>query len=105
MPEDKKVFNNQKELCDYLLLKYGKSDGVLNENKGIFSIWYTTTQLWYDSSVCTCRKKGMTEDKINKLYVMLGNLKYDEIEKQKAKKIVDGNIVLMYNGEVLVEIN
>lgn len=105
MPEDKKVFNNPKELSDYLNTKYGKTHPTIEQNKGVFSIWYMTNQMWFDETICKCRKKGMSEASINKLYEMLKNLNNVPQEKEKARKILDTDAILMYNGEVLVEIN
>lgn len=70
------------------------------ENKGIFESWISQARLWYDPNICSCRKKGLTEEIIINRYKELSNL--TQAEKNKAYRILGSPVVLKFGGETII---
>jgi len=63
-------------------------------------IWYWKTKLWYNESICKCRKKGMSQDTINNEYKDLINM--SESDKQEVVNLLGGKALILYLNEHLV---
>jgi len=87
------------ELVQYLIAKYGNETAVLKENAGDFVRWFIRSRVWYDTNMCTCKKKGMSEEILLNEYKALVNMTTEE--KEKAYRIVGESVVLNFNGELL----
>ena len=50
------------------VLLYRKEADMKTLRSKHIGVWYWNAKLWYDESICKCRKKGMSQDTINNEY-------------------------------------
>ena len=93
------VTNTPLELMQYVLTKYGNDSTVMRANSGEFVKWFIRTRIWFDTNICTCKKKNMSVSMIENEYKALVNMTTEE--KEKAYRIVGDSVVLNFNGELL----
>ena len=93
------VTNTPLELMQYVLTKYGNDTSVMKTNSGEFVKWFIRTRIWFDTNICTCKKKNMSLVMIENEYKALVNMSTEE--KEKAYRIVGDSVVLNFNGELL----
>jgi hypothetical protein len=91
------TFTTPKQLLQHLNLNKRKSVG--QANKGLFYNWVVKGMLWYNSNICKCKKKGMTEEQIIDGFKEI--VKYSTEEQQKAVIIIGGSAAFIWNEELL----
>ena len=96
MTEDTLKINSPKE---FIRTIFSLSSAGSKPELGSFFSWYNRAKNWYDPNVCSCRKKGITEETITQEYKSLVNMSIEE--KEKIKRWSNIKFFLYHNGELL----
>lgn len=82
------------------VLLYRKEADMKTLRSKHIGVWYWKAKLWYDESICKCRKKGLSQDTINNEYKNLINM--SESDKQEVVNLLGGKALILYLNEHLV---
>jgi hypothetical protein len=89
------TFDSPNQLVTHLISKRE----TLQLQQGNLLNWFRRASLWYNTSICSCKKKGLSEQIIVQGFKDI--VGYSEIEKQKVKIAIGGSAAFVWNGEFL----
>jgi len=89
-----------KSARDLVLLLYRKEADMKTLKSKHIGVWYWKAKLWYDESICKCRKKGLSQDTVDNEYKNLINM--SESDKQEVVNLLGGKALILYLNEHFV---
>ena len=89
------TFTTPQQLLQHLATRHM----IANIVRGELVSWSRQATVWYNTNICKCKKKGMSEDIIIQGYKKI--ISYSDIERINALRVIGGSATFIWNEELL----